>query len=346
MSVKREFLGEAPDKSAVYAYHIVGEGGLEVSVMNYGAVIRDIKVPTKDGRLVDVCLGFEKLEDYFGNAGSLGATVGPCANRTARGTYVIDGVIYHMPVNEGENNLHSDLEHGFYNRIWEVEEGEDFVKMSLDAPDGDIGFPGNRSVSVTFTVTKANELQLHYIGTSDSKTLLNLTNHAYFNLSGADSGSCLDEILQLNASNYTPVDAGSIPTGEIASVEGTPMDFRKPKTIGRDIDADFEQLHLVSGYDHNFCIDEADGTLREFATATSPATGITMHCFTDLPGFQFYSGNFLKAHPGKGGKDYTPRNGFCLETQFYPNAINTPEFPKPIFGPGQSLDSVTVYAFS
>ncbi len=346
MSIKREFIGETQEGAPVYGYRLSNESGMEVEIMNYGGIIRDIKVPDKNGVVRDVALGFASLEDYFDNNGSLGATVGPVANRTAGAKYEIDGVEYHMAVNEGENNLHSDLQKGFYNQLWDVKENDDEIILSLDAPDGALGFPGNRHVTIAFSLSDDNELMLHYHATSDKKTIFNLTNHTYFNLGGQDSGSCLQQIMQLHASHYTPVREDSIPTGEIADVQGTPLDFSSPKPIGQDIDADFQQLKFVGGYDHNYCIDGADGTLRNFATVTNPVTGITMHCSTTLPGFQLYSGNFLKSEHGKGGITYVPRDGFCLETQYYPNSANEASFPDIVFGPEREYDSVTVYQFT
>jgi aldose 1-epimerase len=346
MGIKREFLGETAEGAPVYGYHLTNTAGMEVCVMNYGAVIRNIIVPDKNGVKRDVALGFDTLEEYFINRGSVGATVGPVANRTAGAKYTIDGTTYHMIANEGANNLHTDPDHCFYKRVWETEETDHDVTFLLDAPDGDLGFPGNRHVSLTFSLSEENELRLHYHVTSDAKTYLNLTNHAYFNLGGHDSGKVLQHVMQLNASHYTPVVKGAIPTGEIASVSGTPLDFSKPKTIGQDIDADFEQLKLVGGYDHNFCIDGADGTLRGFANVTNPVTGITMHCATTLPGFQFYSANGFHSDHGKDGVIYDERDGFCLETQFYPNSVNEPAFPDVIFGPDRAYDSVTVYQFT
>ena len=346
MGVKREFLGETPQGAPVYGYHLTNKNDMEVCVMNYGAIIRNIILPDKNGVKRDVTLGFEKLEEYFINRGSVGATVGPVANRTTKAAYTIDGVTYHMLANEGENNLHTDTDNCFYKRIWEAEETENTVTFSIDSPAGDLGFPGNRHVTLTFSLSDENELKLHYHALSDARTYLNLTNHAYFNLGGHDSGNVLQHVMQLNAGHYTPVVKGAIPTGEIATVEGTPLDFTKPKTIGQDIDADFEQLKLVNGYDHNFCIDAADGSLRNFANVTNPVTGITLHCATTLPGFQFYSANGFHCDCGKDGAIYGDHDGFCLETQFYPNSINEPSFPDPIFGPDREYDAVTMYQFS
>ena len=321
--------------------------GVEVVVLNFGATIRNIFVPDKDGNKVDVVLGYDDYKQYFGNDCFLGATVGPTANRIANAKYSIDGKEFILPINDGPNNLHTDMNNGFHKRVWDAEEGDNFVKFTLKADDGDLGFSGNRVFELTFTLSDDNALSLHYHAVSDAKTLINMTNHAYFNLGGHNSGSCLDHVMKMNSSFYTPViDSAAIPTGEIASVEGTPFDFRQEKTIGKDIDADNEQLKFVGGYDHNYVVDGADGTRRNFCTVTSPKTGITMQCSTTLPGFQLYAGNFLNHDHGKDGTVYKPRDGFCLETQFYPNSINEAGFPDCVFGPDREYDTVTVYQFN
>ncbi|MCR5675462.1 MAG: galactose mutarotase [Lachnospiraceae bacterium] len=346
MAVKREHVGEAKNGEPVYAYHLTNRTGMRVTVLNLGATLRDIVVPAKDGKQVDVCLGQANLEEYYRNRGNLGAVVGPVANRTANARYTIDGVEYSLPVNENENNLHSDDEvYGFQRKVWAAKESENEVTFSISVPDGELGCPGNREVSVTYSLSDKNELSLHYHATSDRNTALNLTNHVYFNLRGHDAGSITDHIMQIFASHYLPVVPGAIPTGELAPVAGTPMDFTSPKEIGREIDADFEQLKLVKGYDHNYCVDDADGTLREVAVTSCPATGITMHTLSDLPGVQFYAGNALKTPKAKDGGSYGMREGFCLETQYFPNSLNQQGFARPVFGPDRELDTTTVYRF-
>ena len=347
MAVKREFLGEALDGAPIYAYHITSDKGMEVVVLNFGCTIRNIFVPDKNGERTDVVLGYDDYKKYFDNDCFLGATVGPTANRIADARYTIDDREFILPINDGPNDLHTDMNNGFHKRVWDASEGESFVKFSLKAEDGDLGFSGNRVFELTFTVTDDNALELDYHATSDANTLINMTNHAYFNLGGHASGSCLGHVMKMNSSKYTPVkSSAAIPTGEIASVEGTPFDFRQEKTIGRDIDENYEQLNFVGGYDHNFVVDGADGSRKLFCTVSSPDSGIKMNCYTTLPGFQLYAGNFLKASGAKGGGDYRPRDGFCLETQFYPNSINEPSFPDCVFGPGRDYDHITVYKFS
>ena len=346
MSVKKVLFGETPNKEQVFEYHITNNNNVEVVVINYGVTIKNIFVPDKNGNRVDVVLGYDKLEDYFANSCFLGSTVGPTANRINEAKYEIDGKEFTLPVNDGPNNLHTDMDNGFHKRVWDAVEGEDSVKFTLKAEDGDIGFAGNRQFEVTYKLTEDNSLSIHYFATSDANTLINMTNHAYFNLSGHNAGSIHDHILKLDASNFTPViDSAAIPTGEIVTVKGTPFDFTTEKAVGKDIDADDYQLKSVGGYDHNFVIDDADGSIKEAAVLTSPKTGITMKCFTDLPGVQFYAGNFVEGKGCKEGADYQHRGGLCLETQFYPNSINEPGFPKPVFGPGKAYDTTTIYQF-
>lgn len=346
MAVKREFFGEAQNGAPIYAYHISNSNGVEAVVLNYGCTIKNVFVPTKDGKKVDVVLGYDDPKAYFVNGCFLGSTVGPTANRIANAKYSIDGREFSLPVNDGPNNLHTDMDNGFHKRVWDASEGENYVKFTLKSEDGDLGFSGNRVFTLTYTLDDDNNLELHYHATSDAKTLMNLTNHVYFNLGGHNSGSILGHTLKLNCSKFTPVvDSAAIPTGELADVAGTVFDFTKEKTIGQDINADVEQLQCVGGYDHNFCVDGTEGVLREAAFAKSPDTGITLKCSTTLPGIQLYVGNFLKSDEGKEGTQYKARDGFCLETQFYPNSINQAGFPDCVFGPDREYDSVTVYQF-
>ncbi len=347
MAVKREYLGEALTGAPIYAYHLINDSDMEVVVLNYGCNIKNIFVPDKDGNRVDVSLGYDDYKEYFQNGSCIGSTIGPSANRIANAKYTIDGKEYILPINDGPNNLHTDKQNGFHKRVWDASEGENFVKFRLESEDGDMGFAGNRVFELTFTLTDDNALELCYHATSDANTLINMTNHSYFNLSGEGTGKCENHFMKMNASCYTPViDSASIPTGEIAAVAGTPFDFTNGKEIGADINEDNEQLKFVGGYDHNFVIDDADGSSKLFCTVSSPVTGITMECFTTLPGFQFYTANFLGTKVGKNGHGYGAREAFCLETQFYPNSINDPGFPDCVFGPERNYDSVTIYKFS
>ena len=345
MSIVKEKFGITKCGKDVYAYTISNSKGMAAKIINFGANLVSLLVPDKDGNLEDVVLGFDTLEGYCGNDSFFGATIGPNANRIAGAFFQIDGRQYHLDVNDGENNLHSHKEEGYHKRVWDVAEGTDSITLTLEGKDGEMGFPGNKKVTVTYSLSEDNELKLSYHVTADANTIVNLTNHTYFNLSGHKSGKIEDHELKLNASHFTPVVPGCIPTGEIAPVAGTPMDFTAMKPIGQDINTDCEQLKLGQGYDHNFVIDGADGTLREIAEAYDPKSGRRMKVFTDLPGVQFYAGNCIGEETGKEGAAYGPRKGFCLETQYYPDNIHHPNFPQAVFGPGKDYNSETIYQF-
>ncbi len=345
MQIVKEKFGTTKCGKDVYAYTLSNAGGMQAKIINFGANLISLLVPDQNGNLEDVVLGYDKLEDYYGNGSFFGATVGPSANRIAGACFEIDGQSYQIDANDGENNLHSHIEEGYHKRVWDVTETENGLVLSLDGKDGEMGFPGNKKVTVTFSLSDDNALKLSYHVTADANTIVNMTNHTYFNLAGHKAGRIEDHLLKINASHYTPVVPGAIPTGKIASVEGTPMDFTKMKPIGQDINVDCEQLKIGQGYDHNFVIDGADGTLREIAEAEDPKSGRKMKVFTDLPGVQFYAGNCIAEETGKENTAYGPRKGFCLETQFYPDNIHHPNFPQSVFGPGKDYDSVTIYQF-
>lgn len=345
MAVTKEFFGTTKDGKEISRYFIVNSKGMKAGVINYGAILVNLFVPDAKGELADVVLGFDTLEPYFANGSFFGATVGPNANRIADATFTINGEKYQLDVNDGKNNLHSHMELGYHKRVWDVETTEDSVVFGLKDADGCMGFPGNKKISVTYTLTEENELKIHYQGNSDKDTVLNMTNHTYFNLAGHNAGNIHEHKLQILASAYTPVVAGAIPTGELAPVEGTVFDFRTAKKVGQDIEAAEEQLTLVSGYDHNWVLDGEKGVLREIATVSEENSKRVMKVFTDLPGVQFYAGNCISPEPGKEGAMYGARSGLCLETQYYPNTANMPEFPSAVFGPGRVYDTVTVYQF-
>lgn len=345
MGVAKEKFGVTRDGREVYAYTLTNANGVQARVINYGAVLVNLFVPDKDGNVEDVVLGFDSLEGYFGNGSFLGATIGPNANRIGGACFEIGGKTYHIDDNDGGNNLHSHKEEGYHKRVWDAEAGTDSVTFTLEGKDGEMGFPGNKKVILTYSLSEENALKLQYHVSSDADTIINLTNHTYFNLAGHKAGKIEDHLLRLNASCYTPTVPGSIPTGEIAPVAGTPMDFTTAKPIGQDINADFEQLKMAQGFDHNFVIDGADGTVREIAEASDPKSGRRMRVFTDLPGVQFYAGNCISEETGKEGAIYGPRMGFCLETQYYPDNIHHPEFPSAVFGREKDYDSVTIYQF-
>lgn len=346
MSMVKELFGTARDGKDVYAFTLENANGMKARIINFGAVLVNLYVPDKNGNLADVVLGYDKLEDYYGNASFIGVTIGPSANRVGNASFQIHGKTYQLDVNDGPNNLHSNKELGYHKRVWDVEAADDnSVTFSIEAPDGDMGFPGNKKISMTYTLSDDNGIKLAYHGTSDADTLINMTNHTYFNLSGHQAGSIEDHILTIHASRYTPVIPGAIPTGELAPVAGTPMDFTNPKPIGQDIREDFEQLKLGLGYDHNFVIDGADGTLREIAVVEDPKSGRKIKAFSNLPGVQFYAGNCIGEEKGKDGVLYGPRMGMCLETQYFPDSINKPEFPSVVFGPDRDYNAETVYQF-
>ena len=345
MSVKKELFGKTKDGEEIYRYWLENSKGMKAGIINYGGILVNLMVPDKDGKVEDVVLGYDTLEPYFENGSFFGAVVGPNANRIGGASFILDGQKYQLAANDGDNNLHSDKELGYHKRVYAATEGEDSITLSLQDADGNMGFPGNKKVKVTYTVTEENEIRLEYEVESDKNTIINMTNHTYFNLAGHNRGQIHDHIMELKASFYTPALPGSIPTGEIAPVAGTPFDFTKGKKVGEEIGADNEQLHLAGGYDHNWVIDGYDGTLREFATVTDPASGRCMKAYTDLPGVQFYAGNAISGRPGKGNTQYGSRCGLCLETQYFPDTANKPEFPSAVFGPDRKYQSKTVYKF-
>lgn len=345
MAVTKELFGMTKCGKEIYRYYISNSKGMKAGVINYGAILVNLFVPDKEGKAVDVVLGYDTLEPYFENGSFFGATVGPNANRIGGASFELEGKRYQLAVNDGKNNLHSDEELGYHKRIWQTETGENNVTFSIEDEDGCMGFPGNKKISVTYTVTEENELKIHYQGLSDKNTIINMTNHTYFNLAGHKAGKIYEHKLQLKASCYTPVVAGAIPTGEILSVKDTPFDFLTEKKVGEEIGASHPQLELVGGYDHNWVIDGADGTVREIATVKEETSGRMMKVYTDLPGVQFYAGNFITEQTGKENASYGPRSGLCLETQYYPDTANKPEFPSAVFGPDRKYDSVTVYQF-
>lgn len=347
MSIKIEesVFGTYTDGTKIKLFTLTNAKGMSISVMDLGAALVKVLVPDRDKKIADVVLGFDKPEDYLDNPSFFGVVIGPNANRIAGAAYEIDGNTYRLDVNDNENNLHSHKDQGYHKCMWTAVASDSTVTFSLKDNDGHMGFPGNKSVSVSYTLTDDNELKIHYHGTSDKKTILNLTNHTYFNLEGHDSGKMEDHELWLGASRYTPVVAGAIPTGELASVEGTPMDFTTSKKVGKDIDQDFEQLKLTGGYDHNWVIDDWDGTLRHVATVKAPKSGRMMKTYTTLPGIQFYAGNFIDEQKGKEGANYGFRMGLCLETQYFPDSVHHTNFPSCVFGADKEYDSVTVYKF-
>ena len=343
MSVTTTQFGKTNLGKDIKLYTIKNSKGMEAAITNLGACLVNLVVPNDRGEFADVILGFESGEEYLVNGSFFGATVGRSANRIADAKFTIDGTEYKLAVNDNSNNLHSDFYKGMHKVLWNAEEGDNSVKFSYHSPDMENGFPGNFDISVTYALTDDNAIKISYEGVSDKKTLINMTNHTYFNLAGHDSGSIEKTKLMIKASNYTPVVAGAIPTGEIASVKGTVMDFTKEKMIGEEIGEAFDQLLLVQGYDHNYAVDDYDGKSRLIATAE--AGGRKMEVYSDLPGVQFYAGNCIAPQEGKDGALYQKRTGFCLETQYFPNSVNDPAFIHPIFDAGQKYETTTIYKF-
>lgn len=345
MGIKKASFGLTKNNEEIFKYEISNSKGMKATVMNYGAILTELWVPDDTGELKDVVLGYDTLEPYFENGSFFGATVGPNANRIANASFSINGKKYQLAVNDGPNNLHSDFELGYHKRVYAVKENDNSVTFMLDDADGSMGFAGNKHVEVTYTLTEDCELKIHYEVTSDQDTIINMTNHSYFNLCGHDSGRIEDHILKLNASCYTPVIMGAIPTGELAPVKGTAFDFTEPKRVGDRIEDDIEQLKLVQGYDHNWVIDGADGAIRKIAEVTAKGTSRKMEVYSDLPAVQFYAGNCIAPTVGKGGASYAKRCGLCLETQYSPDTANRPEWPSAVYGPNRAYVSTTIYKF-
>ncbi len=348
MAVTRESFGTSRDGRKFTVLTITNAMGTKIRVTDLGATLVSVIFQDKQETFRDLVLGYDTPDEYIDNGCYFGAVIGRSGNRIAKGQFTIDGKTYQLDINDNDNNLHSG-NNGFDIRKWDIAQvGENSVTFALKDADQEQGYPGNFACTVTYTLTEENAVQLHYQGECDADTVANMTNHTYFNLGGHDSGTMLDQTLQLNCECYTPVvDGQAIPTGEYAPVEGTPMDFRAAKPIGRDIEADFEQLKFVGGYDHNFVIKREKGTVEKFAEAYCAKTGICLEAFTDLPGVQFYAGNFITPNmKGKGGAVYNKRDAFCLESQFYPNAINQEGFVSPLLKAGEKYDTTTVYRFS
>ncbi len=329
-------------------YTLQNANGMAVQVTNYGARIVDVWVPAIDGSFKDVVMGFETIDGYL-NAKDInnGPVVGRFGNRIGKGRFSLDGVDYQLTINNGENHLHGG-KGGFSSRVWDAVQQGNTVTMSYLSPDGEDGYPGNLAIRVAYTLTDSNELVIQYAATTDAPTILNPTSHSYFNLHGTNDASTDSHVLAIYADSFTPTDAGLIPTGEIASVEGTPLDFRTPTPIGERIGSDFEPIVFGGGYDHNWILTKkhAPGAVELAAEVYEPATGITMDVLTDQPGMQFYSGNFMNGtEQGKRGNMNNYRTGIALETQNYPDAPNHPDFPSAVLRPGETYTQTCIYKF-
>ncbi len=349
--IKKELFGTLKDGRKVSIYTLTNQNGMEVKILNYGGALVSVKVPDRKGCFTDVIGGYDCLDSYVGGDGYQGALIGRWGNRINKGKFTLEGKEYSLFINNGPNHLHGG-EFGFNAKVWdaiEVDGDEPMLKLHILSPDGDEGYPGNLDLTVTYTVTKQNGLVLRYYATTDQTTILNLTNHCYFNLRGYASGSVHPLVLWLDADSYLPTDEDLIPTGEIKSVEGTPFDFRTPKTVGRDIGMDQIDLKLAGGYDHclNFVGGETKDPVKR-GELYDPETGRVMEVYTNQPCVQLYSGNFLKndAYPFKGGYRQVPQTLMCLETQHMPDAINHENFTNCVLKPGEVYDYTTEYRFS
>ncbi len=342
--VDKQAFGHAPDGTPVDLYSLA-DGKIEVRIMTYGGIVVSLRTPDRNGKLDDVVLGCNSVEEYVAQTAHFGGIIGRYANRIAHGTFQLDGHTYSIPKNDGDNALHGGTR-GFDKVVWGAKQIKDGIELTYVSKDGDQGFPGTLSTAVRYTLD-GGSLRIEYSATTDKDTVLNLTNHSYFNLKGQGNGDVLGHVLKIDASRMTPVDASLIPTGELKSIEGTPFDFRKPHAIGERIEADDPQLHLGHGYDHNFVLDHAPGQLAQAAEVYEPSTGRILRVLTTEPGVQLYTGNFLDGSiTGKEGRVYSRRFAFCLETQHFPDSPNHPSFPSTELKPGQKFHSVTVFQFS
>ncbi|HSE22553.1 MAG TPA: aldose epimerase family protein [Pyrinomonadaceae bacterium] len=348
-NITRESFGKTADGESVDVFTLTNNLGMQARITNYGAIVVSLKTPDRTGKMDDVVLGFNDLESYLKGHPYFGAIVGRYGNRIAKGRFTLNGVEYKLAVNNGENHLHGGIK-GFDKVVWTAKEMRTKMGPALSltyiSKDGEEGYPGTVTATVVYTLTNNNELKLDYTITTDKDTVTNLTHHSYFNLAGEGNGDILSHILTLNAARFTPTDAGSIPTGELKAVAGTPFDFLKPTVIGKRINEQDQQLQFGGGYDHNFIVNGKAGTLRSAATVYEPTSGRVLEVWTTEPGVQFYTGNFLDGTlTGKSGKVYQKRFGFCLETQHYPDSPNHPAFPTTTLKKGATYRSTTVYRF-
>jgi aldose 1-epimerase len=348
LQMNKTTFGKMPDGQAIDLYTLTNRNGMKVTITNYGGRVVSLSVPDRAGKVADVVLGFDDLSGYLEPNPYFGALVGRYANRIANGEFRLNGVEYHVPKNDGPNALHGGIR-GFDKRVWtaqDVSKQNPSLELTYLSKDGEEGYPGNLSVKVTYTLTDNDELQIDYTATTDKDTVLNLTNHSYFNLAGQGNGDILNHQLMINADRFTPINPTLIPTGELRPVDGTPFDFRKPIAIGARINDDNEQLKFGKGYDHNFVVKHQEAHLALAAQVTDPASGRVMEVLTTQPGVQLYTGNFLDGTiHGKGGKVYGYRSALCLETQHFPNSPNQSNFPSTELKPGQTFHETTIYKF-
>jgi aldose 1-epimerase len=339
--------GKTREGTAIKIFTLTNANGVEARIMTHGGIVVSLKTPDRTGKMADVVLGFDNLDGYLANPGPhFGALIGRYGNRIGHAKFTLNGKEYKLAANNGENSLHGGTK-GFDKVVWTPRALPDGgLELTYLSKDGEESYPGNLKVTATYHLTDANELRIDYKATTDKDTVVNLTNHSYFNLKGAGEGDILGHFVTLAADRFTPVDAGLIPTGELKSVKGTPFDFRKPTAIGARIGNNDEQLKLGKGYDHNWVLNSGGKSLALAARVEEPSSGRVLEVRTDQPGVQFYTGNFLDGSAkGKGGKAYGLRNGFCLETQHFPDSPNKPSFPTTVLKPGKELKSTTIYKF-
>lgn len=348
--VTHDVFGVLANGDTVVRYTLTNQSGMQVKILNYGGIIQSLDVPDKDGHMGDVVLGFDSLDQYVTQSPYFGALVGRFGNRIAHGAFRLNDSTYHLYLNDGPNSLHGG-KIGFDKKIWDVTpfttDSTEGLKLHYLSPDGEEGYPGNLDVHVTYTLSNDNALRIDYEATTDKPTVLNLTNHAYYNLSDG-KGTALDQVLMLNADQYVPVDSTAIPTGPLATVEGTPMDFRKPTAVGARIHDDFAQLKLAhGGYDHCWVLNTHGDLSQVAASVYDPANGRLMEVYTTEPGIQFYSGNFLDSTlHGKNGNVYPKHACIVLETEHYPDSPNEPSYPSTVLNPGDTYHSSSIYKFS
>lgn len=352
--LKKESFGKLPDGTEVDSYTLTNKNGVEVKITNYGATVTSIKAPDRNGKFDDVTLGYDSIDGYLAKNPHMGSLAGRYANRIGKGEFKLGGKTITLAKNNGPNHLHGGP-NGFYKQLWkatDVSSKEGIaVRMTYLSKDGEENYPGNLEATVTYTLTEQNELKIEYSATTDKETVVNLTNHSYFNLAGAGNGDILGHQMKINAKQTTPVDSTMIPTGKFADVAGTPFDFSKLTAIGARINDPHEQIVIGKGYDHNFVLNtdglDKNGKLGVQAVEVyEPTTGRVMEVFTDQPGVQLYTANFLDGTIiGKGGKTYPRRGAFCLETQHYPDSPNKPNFPSTVLKPGEKYQTTTIYKF-
>ncbi len=348
--IEKKLFGKLSNGSEIFAYTLKNQNGMTAEIINYGAIVVSLTAPDRNGKFEDIVHGYDNIDSYVVDKNYFGCIVGRYGNRIGKGKFLLEGKVYQLGINNGENHLHGG-ETGFSKRVWSAEpiesETDPALKLTYVSKDGEEGYPGTVTITVVYTLTKNNELKIEYTGTTDKTTVFNPTHHSYFNLSGNMNTTILDHELEINADKTTPVDNELITTGKYADVANTPMDFRLPKKIGKDINADYEQLKFGLGYDHNWVINGYNKKVNRVASLYEAGSGRYMEVYSDQPGLQFYSGNFLNGSvAGKKGIKYQYRSALCLETQCFPDSPNKPQFPSAILKPGDVYKQTTIYKFS